>query len=360
MRLRPSSVWLLAFALWTAVLAPCQAQAAPSAEDAKKFEAYKVKAELGDTQAQYNLGNCYATGKGVLKDQLEAYAYWALAAASKDPKARRSLATLEAEMTMSVRLLGQQRAKELQKDIEDNIAANKSKGGSIGKATDSTDKEAQKKSDGMAKTPVAPEAAPEGPKRAPPIAGQSAKDAQTFESIQEGAMSGNLTATYYMGMIYRNGALGVTKDVPPSIIWYRRAAEKGEPRAQYYLGRSYFEFKGNPIGMEQDTTQAVYWWRKACAQGDANALMAMSNVYLVGVGGVSRNEAEGYAYLSVAARTSSVARTKLSDMEPKMSSTALEAGQARAKQLAATIPLPASAATKAPPPAKLPPVDKGI
>ena len=126
MRLRPSSVWLLAFALWTAVLAPCQAQAAPSAEDAKKFEAYKVKAELGDTQAQYNLGNCYATGKGVLKDQLEAYAYWSLAAASKDPKARRSLATLEAEMTMSVRLLGQQRAKELQKDIEDNIAANKS------------------------------------------------------------------------------------------------------------------------------------------------------------------------------------------------------------------------------------------
>lgn len=360
MSLRLPSLWLLAFVLGTAVLAPCQAQAAPSAEDAKKFEAYKAKAELGDTQAQYNLGNCYATGKGVLKDQLEAYAYWSLAAASKDLKARRSLAALEAEMTMSVRLLGQQRAKELQKEIEDNIAANKAKGGGIGKATDSSDKAAQKKSDGMAKTPAAPDAAPEGPKHSPPIAGQSAKDAQTFESVQEGALSGSLTATYLMGMIYRNGDLGVPKDVPQSVVWYRRAAERGEPRAQYYLGRSYFEFKGNPLGVEQDATQAVYWWRKACAQGDANALMAMSNVYLVGVGGVSRNEIEGYAYLSVAARTSSVAWTKLADMEPKMSSTALETGQTRAKQLAATTPLPASAATKAPLPPKLPPVDKGI
>ena len=360
MRLRPSSLWVLALALGTSVLAPCQSLAAPSAEDAKKFEAYKAKAELGDTQAQYNLGNCYATGKGVLKDQLEAYAYWSLAAASKDLKARRSLTTMEAEMTMSVRLLGQQRAKELQKEIEDNIAANKAKGGAIGKATDSSDKPAQKKPDGMAKTPAAPEAAPEGPKLAPPIAGQSAKDAQTFESVQEGALSGSLTATYLMGMIYRNGDLGVPTDVPHSVVWSRRAAERGEPRAQSYLGRSYFEFKGNPLGVEQDATQAVYWWRKACAQGDANALMAMSNVYLVGVGGVSRNEAEGYAYLSVAARTSSVARTKLADMEPKMSSTALEAGQARAKQLAATTPLPASAATKAPLPPKLPPVDKGI
>lgn len=360
MRLRPSSLWVLALALGTSVLAPCQLQAAPSAEDAKKFEAYKAKAELGDTLSQYNLGNCYATGKGVLKDQLEAYAYWTLAAASNDTKARRSLATLEADMTMSVRLLGQQRAKELQKEIEANVAANKAKVGSGGKTTDNSGKEATKKSDGMAKTPVAPEAAPEGPKRAPPIAGQSAKDTQTFESVQEGALSGSLTATYLMGMIYRNGDLGVPKDVPQSVVWYRRAAERGEPRAQYYLGRSYFEFKGNPLGVEQDATQAVYWWRKACAQGDANALMAMSNVYLVGVGGVSRNEAEGYAYLSVAARTSSVARTKLADMEPKMSSTALESGQTRAKQLAATTPLPASAATKAPLPPKLPPVDKGI
>lgn len=62
------------------------------------------------------------------KDEFEAYAYWSLAATSNN-RARSSLTALEADLTSSARLFGQQRAKDLQKEIEDNIVASKTKGG---------------------------------------------------------------------------------------------------------------------------------------------------------------------------------------------------------------------------------------
>ena len=78
---------------------------------------YRKAAEQGLTEAQYNLGLCYATGEGVAKDVIEAYAYWSLAGITAEA-ARESLAILEKQMSSDARLLGQQRAKQLQKEIE--------------------------------------------------------------------------------------------------------------------------------------------------------------------------------------------------------------------------------------------------
>ena len=82
---------------------------------------YRKAAEQGYAKAQYNLGVCYDIGEGVPKNKIEAYAYWSLAKIT-DESARKNLASLEKEMSPDERLLGQQRATELQKVIEANKA----------------------------------------------------------------------------------------------------------------------------------------------------------------------------------------------------------------------------------------------
>lgn len=136
------------------------AKAGMTSDEVRKFEAYKVKAEAGDSIAQYNLGVChakgegvakddskavwwyrksaeqgygpaqsnlgvcYATGEGVLKDEIEAYAYWNLAGITLE-EARKNLAILEKNLSRDEIAAGQRRSKELQKEIEAKMASKK-------------------------------------------------------------------------------------------------------------------------------------------------------------------------------------------------------------------------------------------
>jgi TPR repeat protein len=52
-----------------------------------------------------------------------------------------------------------------------------------------------------------------------------------------------------------------------AVKWWRKAAEKGNAKAQYNLGWCY----ANGQGVPQNYTEAVKWWRKAAEQGDASA-----------------------------------------------------------------------------------------
>lgn len=81
---------------------------------------YRKAAEQGDSEAQLNMGICYFKGLGVAKDEIEAYAYWNLAGIT-DELARKNLAILEREMSPDARLLGQQRTKQLRKEIEGRL-----------------------------------------------------------------------------------------------------------------------------------------------------------------------------------------------------------------------------------------------
>jgi TPR repeat protein len=78
---------------------------------------YRKSAEQGNAHGQLNLGYCYAKGQGLAKDEIEAYAYWNLAGITLED-ARINLAILEKKMSSDARLLGQQRTKQLQKEIE--------------------------------------------------------------------------------------------------------------------------------------------------------------------------------------------------------------------------------------------------
>lgn len=71
-----------------------------------------------------HLGDCFANGQGVPKDETEAYAYWNLASVTYG-EARRSLENLEKKLSREEIAAGQKRTKELQKEIEAKIAAKK-------------------------------------------------------------------------------------------------------------------------------------------------------------------------------------------------------------------------------------------
>ena len=127
-------------------------------EQQKAFNLYKKAAEQGHAQAQFQLGFCYAKALGVEEDRMkayiwfrkaakqgieeaqinlstyyfhtdyndkvEAYAYTLLADGS-DKDAREARADLESELTSDQKLAGQKRSKELQKEIDAKMSANK-------------------------------------------------------------------------------------------------------------------------------------------------------------------------------------------------------------------------------------------
>ncbi len=65
----------------------------------KPFEEIKAKAEAGDPNYESQLGIRYAFGKGVAKDEVEAYKWFLLAAAQGDEDAKTNMAIAERRLT---------------------------------------------------------------------------------------------------------------------------------------------------------------------------------------------------------------------------------------------------------------------
>ena len=78
---------------------------------------YRKAADQGYAPAQNNLGFMYDNGFGVPKDDVEAYAWWNLAAAT-DEKARKNRDIIARRLPLEAQLLAQQRTKQLQQEIE--------------------------------------------------------------------------------------------------------------------------------------------------------------------------------------------------------------------------------------------------
>ena len=77
-----------------------------------------------------------------------------------------------------------------------------------------------------------------------------------------------------MGLAYFDG-LGLPKDETEGVKWWRKAAEQGDPKAQYNLGVSY----ENGQGVPKDKAEAAKWHRKAAGQGFAEAQYNLGALY---------------------------------------------------------------------------------
>jgi TPR repeat protein len=89
---------------------------------------------------------------------------------------------------------------------------------------------------------------------------------------------------------------GVPQDYAQAALWYRKAADQGDPQAQGNIGRLYDLGKGVP----QDAVQAATWYRKAADQGQAKAQNTLGDMYSEGKG-VPKDKVLAYMWISLAA-----------------------------------------------------------
>jgi TPR repeat protein len=90
----------------------------------------------------------------------------------------------------------------------------------------------------------------------------------------------------------------VPQDYKEAAKWFRKAAERGNVRAQSNLGALYAVGQGVP----EDDREALKWWRKAAEQGNARAQHNVGVMYAAGRG-AARDLVQAYMWLQLAAAT---------------------------------------------------------
>jgi len=89
---------------------------------------------------------------------------------------------------------------------------------------------------------------------------------QAFKWYKQAAKQGYSAAQLILGFMYENGQ-GVKQDIKEAAKWYKKAAQQGLSNAQYNLGNMYYFGKG----VSEDKVKAYEWWKKAAQQGDSGA-----------------------------------------------------------------------------------------
>jgi TPR repeat protein len=206
-------------------------------DSTKALKWYSKSAEQGNTDAQYGLGLCYWKGDGITKNQESAVKWWRKAADNGNAIAQY------------------------------NIAVCYAKG--IGMTKDYT--EAVKWWRKAAEQGHAESQVCLGCCYARHDIDFAAFALAAYEPVR---YHGDLSECYSSG-----GGLPV--DGKEASIWWRKAAENGNARAQYSIGRSSIIPKNNG---ECDCTEAVKWYRKAAEQGYANAQLDLAQCYGNGQG----------------------------------------------------------------------------
>ena len=112
---------------------------------------------------------------------------------------------------------------------------------------------------------------------------------------RKAADQGNPDAQFILGGTYYAGR-GVPKDYAAAAEWFRKAADQGNVKAQFLLGQMYDRGEGVP----QDYAAAVSWYRKAADQGLAQAQFLLGSRYLQGQG-VPQDYTQAHMWLNIAA-----------------------------------------------------------
>ena len=81
---------------------------------------YRQAAEQGNAAGQFSLGVMYFNGYGVIKDPLEAYKWWLLGATGGNDAAREAIEVVEKQLTTDQRAEGQKMAREANEQLQKN------------------------------------------------------------------------------------------------------------------------------------------------------------------------------------------------------------------------------------------------
>jgi uncharacterized protein len=88
------------------------------------------------------------------------------------------------------------------------------------------------------------------------------------------AERGDPRAQFWIGYMYQEGKGGLTRDLAEALKWLQRSADQGERFAQYRLGSAY----ASGAGVARDFTSAYVWLSLAASQGDEDATKARDQI----------------------------------------------------------------------------------
>src|SRR5262249_49951410 len=109
--------------------------------------------------------------------------------------------------------------------------------------------------------------------------GVATNPSEKFQKLLPRAEAGSSDAQYEVGRCYLDGN-GVATDVKEAAKWFFRAAERGDFRAEGYLASIYVEGRGAPINLDEaikwwrlvlQRPEGREWWRKAAEKDDPRA-----------------------------------------------------------------------------------------
>jgi hypothetical protein len=221
---------------------------------------YRKAAELNHLSAQYNLGQLYYQGSGVVQNYEEAVFWYRKAAEQNQPDAQFALGCT------CLKGIG------IAKNYEEAAYWYR-------KAIDQNHHRAQTYLGTMYMDSLWAEH----------------DDELAFLWFQESAKQGESYAQFNLGLIYSNGR-GVEPDDKIAALWFQKAADQGNPDAQFALGKIY------AIGesVEQNLETALSWIRKAAEQNVLDAQYICGEMYSKGLG-VWQNDDEDVFWYCIAA-----------------------------------------------------------
>ena len=103
--------------------------------------------------------------------------------------------------------------------------------------------------------------------------------ATALKKLRPLAEKGNSKAQFWLGWMYGHGG-GMPQNDEEAVKWYRRAAQQDHAIAQFNLGARYATGKG----IVQDEEEVVKWYDKAMKQGPAGDQAILGVRYVNGAG----------------------------------------------------------------------------
>ena len=201
-----------------------QLLAQQSEAERQAFEEAKAKAEKGDVSAEYRVGLCYATGRGVSEDKGEAMKWLRKAAELGQPNGQYLLGLFYSKDKNYPEALKWYRKAAEQGEVDGQMEL--ARGYFSGRWTTNDYGEALK-------------------------------------WLRKAANQGHAEAQFSLGVFYENG-YGVGKDLAEAVKWYREAAEQGFAHAESNLGVLF----GTGEGVIKNYIEAYKWCILASAHGD--------------------------------------------------------------------------------------------
>lgn len=89
------------------------------------------------------------------------------------------------------------------------------------------------------------------------------------------AQAGDAEAQLQCGDMYHYGLEGEEPNLIEAMTWYRKAADQGNARAQYAVGRAY----ANGVGVSVDRREAIEWYQRSAKQRNKEAIIALAEIF---------------------------------------------------------------------------------